>query len=201
MTDDSLMDGFWYTKDWLEWRPSDWTLHLGHLFGQPDLRFLEVGCFEGRATVWLLQNLLTHSTSRIDCLDIFDGNYEWSPDNYEARFDHNVVHCGAFEKVRKLRGRSQEILRGLPLSYYDCIYIDGSHEAVDVLQDAVLSFLLLKDRGILIFDDYEWEMKKEALLMPRLAIDAFLLVYETKYELLQKAYQVILRKISSATNY
>ena len=36
---------------------------------------------------------------------------------------------------------------------YDIIYIDGSHEARDVLEDAVLAYRLLKIGGLLIFDD------------------------------------------------
>jgi hypothetical protein len=32
------------------------------------------------------------------------------------------------------------------------IYIDGSHEPMDVLTDAVMSWPLLRSNGILIFD-------------------------------------------------
>ena len=48
------------------------------------------------------------------------------------------------------------VLRRLPLESFDIIYIDGSHAVNDVLEDAVLSFRLLKPEGILIFDDYRW---------------------------------------------
>jgi predicted O-methyltransferase YrrM len=195
MPDGFIQDGYWFTQDWLEGRTAYWATHLRHLAARANLRFLEVGCFEGRATVWLLLNILTHPTARIDCVDIFDIEYEGAAEDYELRFDYNVLHCGAGEKVTKLRGPSQEILRQLPLLSYDCIYIDGSHAAVDVLQDAVLSFLLLKPKGILMFDDYEWEMKQDPLLKPRIAIDAFLKVYRAKYVLLEKAYQVIVKKV------
>jgi predicted O-methyltransferase YrrM len=195
MTDSSVTDDFWFTQDWLEERPLSWSTHLRPLAECPNIHFLEIGCFEGRATVWLLLNVLTHPTARIDCIDTFDINYKFAPGNYESRFDYNVLRCGTPEKVTKLRGLSQEILRKLPASSYDCIYIDGSHAAIDVLQDAVLSFLLLKPRGILIFDDYEWEMEQNPILQPRIAIDAFLQIYKTKYALLEKAYQVIIRKL------
>ena len=139
----------------------------------------------------MLSNVLTHPTSKIDCVD---GFYQ-APDNYEDRFDHNIWHSGASEKVNKLRGESKAILRQLPVSSYDCIYLDGGHTAVDVIQDAVLSFLLLKKGGILIFDDYYWEPDKDPFLTPHKAIDAFLDIYSTKYELLQQNYQVIIKKV------
>ena len=186
-----MKDSFWYTQDWVKDRPVFWKIHLKKFFGMPNLRFLEIGSFEGRSAIWMLQNVLTHETARIDCID---GFYK-EPDNYELRFDHNILHSGASEKINKIHGESREILRKLPLVSYDCIYIDGGHSAVEVIQDAVLSFLLLKPDGILIFDDYEWEMEKDLLLRPRKAIDTFLDIYTTKYVLLLKNYQVIIRKV------
>ena len=38
----------------------------------------------------------------------------------------------------------------------DFIYVDGSHQAHDVLCDAILSFKLLRVGGIVCFDDYLW---------------------------------------------
>jgi len=53
-------------------------------------------------------------------------------------------------------------------------FIGGSHNAEDVLADAILSWNLLKENGILIFDDFELEVFKEPYNNPRLAIDSFL---------------------------
>jgi len=53
-------------------------------------------------------------------------------------------------------GRSDAMLRDLPHDHFDYISIDGSHEAADVLSDAVLSWPLLKTGGLICFDDYEW---------------------------------------------
>jgi predicted O-methyltransferase YrrM len=39
---------------------------------------------------------------------------------------------------------------------YDFIYIDGNHNTVNVLIDGLCAYHLLKDDGVLIFDDYEF---------------------------------------------
>lgn len=82
---------------------------------------------------------------------------------------------------------------------YDFIYIDGDHHAASVLEDAVLSFPLLKKGGIMIFDDYRWgeqlETTPERLNIPKPAIDAFLDIYADKIKVLLKDYQVIIEKI------
>jgi predicted O-methyltransferase YrrM len=100
------------------------------------------------------------------------------------------------KKVRKLKGYSQLLARGLPFDFYDAVYIDGSHAAVDVLEDAVLCFRLVKPGGIMIFDDYGWSLPNDQRGQPKMAIDSFLSVYEGRYELLYQAYQVFIKKLT-----
>ena len=74
-------------------------------------------------------------------------------------------------------------------SYFDMIYIDGSHQAADVLFDAVVSFELLKEMGVLIFDDYLWHEKDmpdgiDVLRSPKIAIDSFLNIYARKIKII-----------------
>ncbi len=57
---------------------------------------------------------------------------------------------------------------------YDFVYIDASHIAKEVLMDTVLACELLMDNGILIFDDYDWEVYKNfPSLQPKTAIEGF----------------------------
>jgi hypothetical protein len=63
-----------------------------------------------------------------------------------------------------------------------------------VLEDGILAFRLLRPGGIMIFDDYEWKPYPDPWMMPGMAIDSFLHVYERQYELLGKAYQVAIKK-------
>lgn len=66
-----MMEDYDFTEDWFGGHIGNWQRFLSHLSGQPNVVFLEIGCYEGRAVVWLLGNILTHETARIDCVDVF----------------------------------------------------------------------------------------------------------------------------------
>lgn len=183
-----------FTEDYVSPNVSEWGKLLAVYKGEPDVRMLEIGSFEGRSTVWFLTSVLTHPAARIVCVDIFTQAAR------ELRFDHNIRIAGAVDKVTKLKGRSEELLGQLPRESFDIIYIDGSHQAVNVLFDAVSAWFLLKAGGVLVFDDYIWEMDKPPSERPQRAIDLFLESFEGRYELLSKAYQVILRKRAPGSN-
>jgi hypothetical protein len=181
-----------FTQDWLGPRAEWWQPVLQPYIGTP-ARMLEVGSFEGRSATWFLDNILTHPDARIVCVDTFGGSPEHRGldlTDLESRFDRNMArHAGRFTK---LKGSSHAILRTLEPASFDIAYIDGSHEAADVLMDAVLVWDLLKPGSIMMFDDYgtRWE-GFDGL---RTAIDAFLACMEGRYELIRKQYQVILRR-------
>jgi hypothetical protein len=190
-----------FTKDWFSENIPQWQEILNRLAGMPRLRFLEIGVLEGRATLWLLTNILTHSTSRIICIDTFEGSIEHQAgmshamnqlDSLYDRFLENISPFASKVQVRK--GLSQELLRKHRLDSFDFVYVDGSHRSADVLEDAVLSFRLLKSGGIMIFDDYEWKTYEGTLDNPRAGIDAFLGIFEGQYSVISKGYQVAISK-------
>jgi predicted O-methyltransferase YrrM len=193
-----VTDAETYTFDWFSHNIAVWQRHLSHLAGRPGLRGLEIGSFEGRSAVWLLRNVLTHPTARLECIEWFAGVWEWDGQvvdmaAVERRFDHNIRVANAEGRVTKIKQVSRVALRTRPLDSYDLIYIDGSHLAADVLEDAVLCFGALKTGGVMIFDDYQL-MRDHQLDVPKLAIDAFLDVYRGRYDLVHTDYQVIIRK-------
>ena len=69
-----------YTTDWFSHHAPLWKSAFGHLEGLPNLRALEIGTFEGRSAVWMLGHVLTHDTSRIVCVDTFEGSDEHGPE-------------------------------------------------------------------------------------------------------------------------
>jgi predicted O-methyltransferase YrrM len=179
-----------FTTDWVTPYGGLWTDQLKHLKEKPNIHALEIGSFEGRSAIWFLENILIHPTSSITCVDIFEEKY-----GYEDKFDRNIEASNFTNRVRKIKGSSQKVLRELEWNNYDFIYIDGSHVAKDVLLDAVLSWDLLKIGGTIIFDDYQWKVDRyPPWRRPKLAIDAFIQVLEPYIEVLHKDYQVVLRK-------
>jgi predicted O-methyltransferase YrrM len=184
-TGESMGDqGHIFEFDWFSWNIPLFEQHLAHLRNK-ECSLLEVGCHEGRATTWLLENIATHPRATITCVDMFE----------QPNFRHNVRVSGSESRVDLRLGLSREVLRLLPLDSYDFVYIDGSHAVVDVLEDAVLAFRLVKCGAPIAFDDYLWddpEFNQKGV--PKPAIDAFLELYKAKTTVLAVTHQVWLRK-------
>jgi predicted O-methyltransferase YrrM len=180
--------GYVFTEDYSKpFRPL-WTQHLAELKDREYVSLLEIGSFEGRSAIWFLENILTHPTATLTCVDAF------VRPGSEPRFDHNLRVSGLSAKVNKLKGKSEELLSTLTPGSFDAIYIDGCHKALNVLMDAMASWILLKSKGIVIFDDYGWELQRPPLARPRMAIDLFLNVLQDEIVLLHRGYQIIVRK-------
>lgn len=86
------MSEYQFTKDWFAWAPQVWTQLTPML---PERKsFLEIGSFEGRSTVWIVENMMNPG-DWIDCVDTWEGGEEHKADgedmnSVEARFDHNI---------------------------------------------------------------------------------------------------------------
>lgn len=182
-------DGPVFTVDWLTHVVEVWDAHLGAFRGRPGVRFLEVGSYEGGSAVWLCRNILTGVGSTLTCVDPFDVRWE-------GRFDHNIAASGVADRVVKLKGRSQDVVRALPrVETFDFVYVDGCHHPECVLADSVLCFDLLKVGGLIMWDDYEFVDPPD---QPGEAVDAFLVVYRRHLDVVHRDYSVLARKTSPA---
>ena len=171
-----------------------WEKVLKPYKGRPGLSYLEIGVYEGRSLIWMLENVLTEPSAKATAVDIFRGDYE---NTYYA----NLELAGFAKKVTNIKNYSQLAMRNLPFESYDIIYIDGSHIKNDVLEDAVLSWRLVKPGGLLIFDDYRQVKRykkdgKEILETPKVAIDPFVQCFEDYFDVVHNEYQLILRRKS-----
>ena len=82
-----MKDDYQFTQDWFSWSPPVWK----QVFKQLKTKnILEIGCFEGRATAWLIENV---DFDEIICIDTFEGGEEHTPETMEGvheRWKHNV---------------------------------------------------------------------------------------------------------------
>jgi predicted O-methyltransferase YrrM len=150
-----------FTTDWFSGHASVWEAEdgpLGSLLRRArtmPVSALEIGVWEGRSTVWLLERLCAIPGSRLVSVDHFDSG---ETEEGRARFGrvlHNTRSLAAL--ALELRpGWSSDVLTKLRHEerVFDLAYIDGSHHRLDTMEDAISAWRCLRDGGVLIFDDY-----------------------------------------------
>jgi predicted O-methyltransferase YrrM len=196
-----------------EWFTNDGLSVLNNLDPTKEIHILEIGCFEGKSTIWFLDNILQNDKSTITCVDpwtnfsqdnnslnsYFKDNTEWllSERKTKEMFLHNINESTNANKVIVREGLSNKVLPFLITEgkMYDIIFIDGNHTAPYVMMDAIMSWELLNDNGIIIFDDYLWEMSRPTNLRPKESVDYFILTFSDYITELHSNYRKIIKKI------
>jgi predicted O-methyltransferase YrrM len=189
-----------FTQDWF-------TYNIPHLEQLVKLlperkRFLEIGCFEGRATCWFLQHALDDD-GEIVCIDPFTGSMEHSNMDLTSLFDVFTNNTDEAQKEKQniwvLKGYSYNMVAELINDHaaFDLIYVDGSHTAADVLIDACMSWPLLKKGGIMVFDDYHWNPNNEynEYQTPKRGVDAFSHCFADQFKVVHDGYQIAVQKL------
>ena len=178
--------------------------YLIPLAGVDNLTFLQLGVYTGDASVWLCENVLTASTSRLVDVDTWQGSDEevHKEMNFEDVYNTYLYKIDDYDKQVSInRTTTTEYLLGQygcdrPLGeYFDFIYVDADHTAASVLLDAELSWRLLRKGGLIAFDDYQWGAELPVSKSPKLGIDLFLERHAGEYEILEQGLQVWLRKL------
>jgi len=202
-----------FTNDWFTKVAEDnWKILIPQVNPK---KVLEIGSYEGAATSFIINN--ANDCEEIFCVDTWEGGVEHekmdaksiSMKHVEKRFDKNIEiaikEAKSNVNIKKIKARSDDALINLlskgKKNYFDFIYVDGSHQAPDVLLDAILSFRLLRVGGVIAFDDYLWseelESGRDPLRCPKPAIDAFTNLYLRKIDILSAPlYQMYVTKIS-----
>lgn len=193
-------DDYEFTADWFDgYRPFWQKIFAERL--PACCTVLEIGCYEGRSTAWLVQNAFgPERKGDLFCVDL------WPEADVEKRFDHNLAVAQArapLVRAHKLKSASAValpwLLAGGHRDAFDFIYVDGGHTASDVLTDLVFAFGLCRVGGIIGCDDYLWrdpEAADDILRAPKLGIDAFLNCFFDRIHLIPNMplYQVFLAK-------
>jgi predicted O-methyltransferase YrrM len=206
--------GYQYTNNWfLSAAKTVWDGLIPQI--NPS-KILEIGSYEGASTCYLIDRLAQRKEIELHCVDTWMGGIEHGEGGVakadmsavEKRFLHNcnLSISKAINKVALFchKGQSDKVLAKLisenKQNYFDFIYVDGSHQAPDVLCDAILSFRLLKPNGVIAFDDYLWaenlDYGIDPIRCPKPAIDAFTTIYCRKLKIISAPlYQLYVRKI------
>lgn len=182
-----------FTEDWFSHNIPNFETCMSAI---PEKKlFLEIGSYEGRSTCWLLENGLSDKGS-IVCIDPFSGSVEHGGIDMpavEARFWSNTNKAKkAEQKVSLFKDTSYiAISQMVGFKYtFDFIYVDGSHAPDVALTDACMAWGLLKQGGVMLFDDYLYPHEPT-----KVGIDAFLDGFKIKYEIILNNYQLAVKKL------
>lgn len=185
-----------FTADWFGDEKAQKDLSNSIPYKAKDkIDILEIGSYEGRSTVWFIDNYLHNPESTITCIDPWS-DYSQDENSMNSYNSENAVWkfgtkkiIDVFNKNIEVTGRSKQVIveRGLSTNVlpklitagkkYEIIFIDGNHVAPSVLLDATYSWQMLQKKGVMIFDDYLWMPELKNTLRPQIAIDSFINVF------------------------
>ena len=175
-----------FTEDWFSHNIPNFETCMS---ATPEKKlFLEIGSYEGRSTCWLLENGLSDKGS-IVCVDPYSAE---GFDKIEARFWSNVQATQkSTQTVSLMRTTSYKAIAEM-IGYkyaFDFIYVDGSHAPDVALTDACMAWGLLKQGGVMLFDDYLYPHEPT-----KVGVDAFLAGFEGQYDIILNNYQLAVQK-------
>lgn len=174
-----------FTEDWFTHNIPNFEKCMLEV-GAQRKHFLEIGAYEGRSTCWLLKQLEDRGT--VYSIDPFIGMEE-----VEERFKNNtrqavggtsVISCSVKDKsysaLAKMISMRME---------FDFIYIDGDHDPATTLADACMAWGMLRQGGVMLFDDYEYPHEPT-----KVGIQGFMQGFVGKYDLVLQNYQLAVKK-------
>jgi len=189
--------GFEFTTEWAD-NNIPYVVPMLRRFakGRGQIRYLEIGAYEGRNLAfldWLLP-------ARLDVTVIdpwFDEslNPEEKYHAVEPRFFRNMAKLNFPSLVTRKAFSTYELPRMLKAGEtFDLIYVDGSHTAWAVMVDLAYCAAMLEVGGLIIMDDY-WHRESE-IGGPGVqqAVDRFHGAFQGYFEIEAVYRQVALRK-------
>lgn len=130
--------------------PEYFSKHLAQFKDKP-VDFLQIGVFTGNASIWMLENVLTHPDATLTDVDTWLGSVEHGGMDfraieklYDSRVDGRTI---------KLKTDSDSFFQSND-RMFDFIYIDGDHSYEQVKKDGENALAVLKPDGIIAFDDH-----------------------------------------------
>jgi predicted O-methyltransferase YrrM len=193
-----------FTADWFSNAVVNFEFVKAHA-DQKLSSILEIGSHEGRATCWMLENLLAENGT-ITCIDPF-GNLPLNAYTNDDLPEQLIIQDIHKHNTDLAKSPTQTVEVMPVMSYhglaqlivdrreFDLIYVDGSHCSDAVLADATMAFGLLKSGGFMIFDDYLWRESLDVLDHPKMSIDAFVNMFQKHISIGMINYQYVIQKV------
>jgi len=177
--------------DWFSININVWKKFLTTV---KEIRYLEIGSFEGRSAVFVGE---LNNTKEVTCVDTFEGSEEHKDVNFDLVFKNCTVNLNKLNIPYNLVKASSHSFFKNNFKKFNVIYIDGSHFYEDVKKDFINSFMCLEDNGILICDDFYWFFYKKTEQNPIMAILECYEYCKRDLEILFVNHQIIFKKVNS----
>ena len=189
----------WFAKSAID----NFATYLIQDTGLPNLRYLQLGAYTGDASVWLMENILTHPSSELTDVDTWQG----SDEEEHKSMDFEDVYNTYLDKISKYK-KQIDVRQGTTTSFllaqygcdrplgehFDFIYVDADHTTVGVLLDAELGWRLLKSGGIMAFDDLTWGEHLPPSQSPKAGILLFAERHRSEFDLVVANTQYWIKK-------
>jgi predicted O-methyltransferase YrrM len=156
------------------------------------IKYLEIGSFEGRSTLFIGE---LKNTNSITAVDTWEGSEEHNNISFKKVFQNfkkNIVILNK-SNVKFYKTTSDNFFRNNH-NVYNLIYIDGNHEYSQIKKDFVNSLNCLKKNGYIICDDFLWFSNQYTNKNPINAILEIYNEYKEKLSIEFIAYQIIFKK-------
>ena len=185
---------FKFSNDWFTNNIPIWVPILNKKKNNKILKILEIGSYEGMSAIFFLDFF---KNAKIDCVETFEGSDEHSDINFTKIKKNFEFNLSEFEDRYKIFQTSSDNFfekNTGESNLYDIIYVDGSHESNQVKNDAYNSFNLLRENGIMVFDDFLRDHYTDIDRNPFSAIIHFIENNNKKINIIHFGYQLILQK-------
>jgi hypothetical protein len=184
------------------------------------VKILEIGTYCGISLINIIKHISNSIGYGLDSWSNYnekssvgDVNILKNIENLEVEksFYKNIISFEMEDRIFGIKGDSHRLLIDMILNRvekFDLIYIDGSHSSIDTYMDCYLSFNLLNKGGMLIIDDYMYNLEDGSIPIlnikgdidlvnhcPHQGINKFLERHKEDYKILNMSYRVFLEKL------
>ena len=159
-----------------------------------NIKYLEIGCFEGRSAMFIGEQ---ENTKEITCVDTFQGTEEQKGVDFDLVYNNCSKNLSSLSKIKtKLIKDTSDNFFSKSNDKFNLIYIDGYHVYEYVKKDFINSMKYLEKNGILICDDFLWIYYKDPRKNPIGAIIECYEKYKDDLKIEFINYQIIFKKIT-----